>query len=129
DLGHAQYGLAAMTNAAETALIQGVDLYRAESQRMVAAYELHAAQLVAGGDGGALCGAALKAVSPDPMWEIGYNEFANRLGRSLPNARALVLTIRPTGSDHHMQWETLTHAEAGSAALDPVGEGGRAASR
>jgi hypothetical protein len=117
DLGHVQYGLAAMTNAAETARIQGVDLYSAESARLTAAYELHAQYL----DGKAvpswLCGGSLNAVSADPMWEIAYNEYATRSGLSLPNTQALVAKIRPTGADHHMVWETLTHAEVGSVGL------------
>jgi hypothetical protein len=119
DLGHAQYGLAAMTNAAETARIQGVDLYALESKRLAAAYELHATWLA--GDGGAnanlLCGVALNAVTPDPMWEIALNAVGARLGVSLPETQKLVAKIRPTGSNHHMEWETLTHGAIGSAGI------------
>src|SRR5262249_30732109 len=39
--GHAQYGVAAIINAAETAQIQGVDLFAAERKRLVAMLELH----------------------------------------------------------------------------------------
>jgi Alginate lyase len=39
DLEHVQFGLAAITNAAETARIQGVDLYREQSARLVACLE------------------------------------------------------------------------------------------
>jgi hypothetical protein len=42
DLEHVQYGLAAMINAAETARIQGVDLYAQESARIVACLEFNA---------------------------------------------------------------------------------------
>jgi Alginate lyase len=118
DFGHVQYGLAAMTNAAETARIQGVDLYSLESKRITTGYEFHARYL--NGDGqnpNGVCGAALNALTPDPMWEIGYNEYANRLGMALPETLKLINTIRPTGSDHHMQWETLTHAEVGSVGI------------
>jgi hypothetical protein len=59
-----------------------------------------------------------------PTWEIAYNEFANRLGMSLPNTKALVMAYRapalPTGwigAHHHMAWETLTHAEVGSVGI------------
>jgi hypothetical protein len=114
DLGHVQYGLAAMINAAETARIQGVDLYSEQAARIAAALEFHAQFL----DGAAvpswLCGGSLNAVSPDAMWEIGFNEYAGRLGMSLPNTQELVGKIRPTWADHHMDWETLTHAEIGS---------------
>jgi hypothetical protein len=117
DLGHVQYGLAAMTNAAETARIQGVDLYALESSRITAAYEFHAQYL----DGKAipkwLCGGSLNAKTPDPMWEVGYNAYAGREGLSMPSTQALLAEIRPTGADHHMVWETLTHAGVGSVGL------------
>jgi hypothetical protein len=114
DLGHVQYGLAAMINAAETALIQGVDLFGEQQRRLVAGLEFHANYL----DGAAvpswLCGGALTAVKFDPMWEIAVNELGTR-GESLPHAVALVAANRPTGADHHMAWETLTHAQIGGA--------------
>jgi hypothetical protein len=118
DLGHVQYGLAAMTNAAETALIQGVDLYATEAKRITAAYEFHAQYLDGKAVPGWLCGGSLNAKSPDPMWEVGYNEYAGREGLSLPNTKALLGKIRPTGADHHMVWETLTHAGVGSVGID-----------
>jgi hypothetical protein len=117
DLGHVQYGLAAMINAAETARIQGVDLYSEQATRIVAGLEFHAQYL----DGVAvpswLCGGTLTDVTPDPTWEIAYNEYATRLGRSLPETEKLIATIRPTQTDHHMVWETLTHAAIGDAGI------------
>lgn len=117
DLGHVQYGLAAMMHAAETARIQGVDLYSEQAARITAAFELHAGYLNAGAGAPSPCAAALVAVTPDPTWEIGYNEYANRLGDALPNTSKLLEAIRPTGTDHHMDWESLTHAEVGSVGL------------
>jgi hypothetical protein len=113
-----RYGLAAMTNAAETARIQGVNLYAQEMKRITTAYELHA-QYLSGmvTPPTTICGVALNAVTPDPMWEIGYNEYANREGITLSNTSRLVTMNRPTGEDHHMVWETLTHAEVGSAGI------------
>ena len=64
-----------------------------------------------------LCGGSLTAVTPDPMWEIGYNEYSDRDGLSLPNTKTLVAKIRPTNADHMMIWETLTHAEVGSIGI------------
>jgi hypothetical protein len=59
-----------------------------------------------------------------PTWEVAHNEFANHLGMSLPNTKALVLMYRapslPTnwvGAHHHMACETLTHAEVGSVGV------------
>ena len=39
DMDHVQYGLAAMMNGAETARIQGIDLYREQAKRIVACVE------------------------------------------------------------------------------------------
>jgi hypothetical protein len=48
------------------------------------------------------------------MWEIALNHFVNRLGDSLPETQKLVQSIRPTATTHHMDWETLTHANIGA---------------
>lgn len=117
DLGHTQFGLAAIVNAAETARIQGVDLYSAEAKRITAGLELHAKLLNGAPVPTNLCGGTLNAVTPDPMWEIAFNAFATRLGMPLPQTQQLVMRIRPTGVDHHMEWETLTHADVGSVGI------------
>ena len=117
--GHAQYGVAAIINAAETAGIQGVDLFSAEQKRLSAMLELHATYLnkypnAAPTD---LCSAAIAGLDADPMWEIGYNAYANVLKVSMPQTLKLVQSIRPTGATHHMAWETLTHGDIGAAGL------------
>ena len=117
DLGHVQYGLAAMTNAAETATIQGTLLFAEEPTRLRAAYEFHAQFLNGAAVPSWLCGGSLTTVSPDPMWEIGYNALVGRAGLDLPETKKLLPTIRPTGATHHMAWETLTHAGIGAAGL------------
>jgi hypothetical protein len=114
DLGHVQYGLAAMINAAETARIQGVDLYGEQKSRLVAGLEYHAAFLDGDAVPANLCGGKLNAVTPDPMWEIARNALETRLGAAMPKTDALVAKIRPTGTDHHMDWETLTHGDVGN---------------
>ncbi len=125
DFGHTQYGIASALNAAETALQQGVDLYNEQSRRLVAAMEFHASYLNGKAVPAWLCGGSL-TLSKDPTWEIGYNHFHNRMGQLLPNSLALIGTIRPTGTDHHMAWETLTHGELGARGLGSVAvEGGR----
>ena len=55
-----------------------------------------------------------------PTWEIAYNHFHNRLGHELPMTAAALARIRPTGVNHQMAWETLTHAELGAVGLPPV---------
>jgi hypothetical protein len=42
------------------------------------------------------------------------------LGINLPKMAALLPGNRPTGVNHDMAWETLTHAEVGSVGLPPV---------
>jgi hypothetical protein len=117
DLGHVQYGLAAMINAAETARIQGVDLYGEESKRITAGLELHAKYLNGAAVPSSLCSGTLTDPSPNPTWEIAYNHYANRAKVALPQAKALIAKIRPVDTDHHMDWETLTHAEVGSVGI------------
>ncbi len=114
--GHAQYGMAGIINAAETARIQGVNLFAEQEQRLTAMLEFHAKYLN-GASTSALCNTQIAGVSADPMWEIGYNAYANVLGASLPQTLSLVQKIRPTDATHHMAFETLTHANIGSAGL------------
>jgi Alginate lyase len=117
DLGHVQYGLAAMINAAETARIQGVDVYGEESTRITAGLELHAKYLNGAAVPSSLCTGTLTDPTPDPTWEIAYNHYANRAKVTLPQTKALIAKIRPVDTDHHMDWETLTHAEVGSVGI------------
>jgi hypothetical protein len=116
DFGHLQLGLSAMIDAAETAKIQGVDLFAEQSQRIVAGLEFHAQYLDGVAAPSWLCG-GMPNLSTEQMWEIGYNEYANRLGLSLPHTKNVIAKIRPTGTGKHMVWESLTHAEVGSVGL------------
>jgi Alginate lyase len=116
DSGHANMALAAMVNAAETARQQGVDLYAEQADRIMAALEYQAQFLPPN-----------HAPVPDhlafnkhPTWEIAYNHYHNRLGHKLPRMAAVLPTNRPTGVNHHMVWETLTHGDVGDVGLPPV---------
>jgi hypothetical protein len=116
DSNHANMGLAAMVNAAETARQQGVDLYAEQQKRIVAALEFQAQFLRPN-----------SAAPPKnlefhthPTWEIAYNHYHNRLGQDLPRMGAVLQKIRPTGVNHHMAWETLTHADVGAVGLPPL---------
>jgi hypothetical protein len=117
DISHAQYGLAGIINAAETAYIQGVDLYGEESDRIRHGLGFHAKYINGADVPDWLCGGNLKYNWGLPMWEIGFNHFATRLGFSMPQTEQLTLGVRPTSSDHHMAWETLTHGSIGWAGL------------
>lgn len=120
DLGHVQYGLAAMVNAAETAWQQGLDLYGAEAERMIAGLEFHAGYISGESVPSWLCGGSLNSVKADPMWEIAYNHFSNRMGVSMPFTEKVLGGLRPTSASHHMEWETLTHYNGTAAARSPA---------
>lgn len=113
DFGHAQLGLAAMINAAETAHIQGVKLYEEEADRIAQGLEWNAQWLDGVTAPSWLCGGSLTDATATEMWEIALNEFEGRLGRTMPHTKSLVGKVRPTGTNHHMVWETLTHAGVG----------------
>jgi hypothetical protein len=87
DLGHVQYGLAALIDAAETALIQGVDLYGEEQARLVAGLEFHANCLQGATVPSWLCGGTLTDVKFDPMWEIAVNELSTVRAGKPPDRR------------------------------------------
>jgi len=116
DSGHANLAFSGMVDAAETARQQGIDLYGEQAQRIMAAMEFQAQFLPPN-----------SAPAPEnlefnvhPTWEIAYNHFHNRLGFALPKMSAVLPKIRPTGVNHHMTWETLTHAGMGAIGLPPV---------
>jgi len=113
DFHHLEYGFAGLVDTAETAKIQGVDLYGEQAERIVAGLEFNASFLVGAPIPSWLCGGVLQLQSGH-SWEIAYNEYANRRGLSLPNTQKFIAKIRPTDADHHMVWETLTHAEVGA---------------
>jgi len=117
DFGHVQLGLSAMINAAETARIQGVDLYAEQADRIAKGLEWNAQWLDGVAPPSWLCGGTLTDAKPTHMWEIALNEYANRLGRSMPRTASLVTKVRPTGTNHQMIFETLTHASVGDAGL------------
>jgi hypothetical protein len=100
-----------MIDAAETARIQGVDLYSLEAPRITAALELHAGYITGKSTS---CAACALTVSTAGTWEIAYNAYVGRLAMPLPNVAQLITSIRPTGGDQYfIDFETLTHAQLG----------------
>ena len=118
DFGHTEYGIASALAVAEIAYQQGIDLYREQGERLRAAMEFHASYLLGKPVPGWLCNGTIDARTL-PTWEIGYNHFHDRMGRELPWSRQLLESqIRAgRGVDHHIVWETLTHAAAGGTGL------------
>ncbi len=116
DSQHASMAFSGMVDVAETARQQGIDLYSEAGKRIMAAMEFQAQYLPPN-----------NAKAPEnlefnlhPTWEIAYNHFHDRLGNSLPKMAPVIAGNRPTGVNHHMNWETLTHAGMGSIGLPPV---------
>ena len=116
DPHHANMAFASLVNAAETALLQGVDLYAEQGRRIVAAMEYQAQFLAPN----LTPAPANLEFSLQPTWEIAYNHFHTRLGVDLPKMAKVIPTNRPTQADlNHMVWETLTHGDVGAAGLPP----------
>lgn len=111
DPHHANMGFASIVNAAETAWLQGLDLYAEQAARITAAMEFQA-QFLAPNSTPA---PANLEFDLQPTWEIAFNHFHHRLGRELPLMAKVIPTNRPTGADlNHMVWETLTHGQVGA---------------
>jgi hypothetical protein len=127
DISHMAFGLGAMANAAETARIQGVDLYRDEQARIVAAYERNAGYVNQYLDRKDALGGAEPPSNWKPTgwvgstfrvgglgyrggWEVAYRHYAKIVGVSMPNTARLVARLRPSQPLFHTTWETLTHA-------------------
>ncbi|HEX7815288.1 alginate lyase family protein [Dyella sp.] len=115
DLEHTAYGLAAFINAAETARIQGVDLYSRGADRLKAAMEYHARLKNDPVVPNSICAGKLVGDLTGTL-EVGFNHYANRLGESLPQTASWLLPRRPTTGHFHYLWETLTHADTGTGA-------------
>lgn len=144
DFGHATMSIASISQAAETALIQGVDLYSEQETRLIASAEFMARYLVPHApDNNAqatipveswLCARRSEYVTKNgqrvpnntievqilPTWEILFNHYVTRKGRSMPSTAALLPRVRVGGSytDLQISWETLTHAGVGSVGLE-----------
>ena len=118
DLGHTGYGIASAISVAETAFQQGVDLYQEHSERLRAALEFHAGYLLDQPIPSWLCGGRLQRRLV-PTWEIAFNHYHARLGLPMPLSQRLIETrVRShRGVNHHVVWETFTHAKVGWAGL------------
>jgi hypothetical protein len=114
DLGHTTYGTAATSNAAETALLQGVDLWAEEQSRLATAFEFNTHLMLAGVKSPPdLCSGAAVHVAEYPSFEVALAALSGRRNVSLTNVLAHVLASVRTNKDpvdaHMMVFETLTH--------------------
>ena len=116
DAHHPGMGFASIVNGAETARQQGVDLYQEEGKRIMAAMEFYAKHLAPNN----VAVPANLTFSKLKTWDIAFNHFSKRLGISLPYTIKVIPTLRPTGTDHHMVWETLTHGDIGNIGIPAI---------
>ncbi|KAK2735875.1 hypothetical protein FQN57_001081 [Myotisia sp. PD_48] len=111
DLEHTGYSIASIAHVAETARIQGEDLYKTDiGTRLRWGIGFHSQF----GNGKAapswLCKGALK-LKFGPVTEVGYNALANRLGNSMPESKSYTESQRPAKNNGlFVAYETLTHA-------------------
>ena len=115
DLGHLTFGFASMLYTAETALIQGVDLYTPESRRIRAGLEYNA-RLQNGWAGDGICGGSVTRNMSETL-ELGYNHYVRRKGFTMPHTIQFITSKRPTNRGHHIVWETLTHGDVGAVGV------------
>jgi hypothetical protein len=116
---HLGMSYAALIDAAETARIQGVNLYREQDVRIMTGLgfaALNGSPVPSGLCRGSAAPPGDKLVLDKmPTWEIAYDEYATRAGQSLPELNELTQSIRPTGTFRQMAWETLTSFGTGKA--------------
>ncbi|MEV4175983.1 alginate lyase family protein [Nonomuraea sp. NPDC049709] len=110
DLTHTGYGLAAIAHIAETARIQGQDLYPEIADRLRHALGLHAKYQLGAAVPSWLCDGAL-TLGLGPVTEVGFNALNHRMGIAMTNTQTLTERQRPAGTNNlFVAWETLTHA-------------------
>jgi len=119
DFGHVQMGLASLINAAETAYIQGVDLYSEAQERLVPTLEFHTGYLTTHVTPAWLCDGTVNTKAEGATFEVAYNAYHNRLNVSLPNTwQHIVEVVRKLPNENDLLisiYETLTHGGSPSA--------------
>lgn len=114
DFGHTQFGLSSTMYIAETAFIQGIDLYQEEEPRLTAAMEFHAKYLLGAAVPDYICSGAGVKLSQSPTFEVGYNAYHHRRNVSLPETWQHLITQVRTMPDPEirliMVYEQLAHS-------------------
>jgi len=114
DASHMAMGLGAALSTAETASLQGLDLYGEQRQRLVTGMEYNARFINNPSAAGWACSRPLTlgGTGYKLTWEVGYHHYAGQQGALLPETKKLLGGLRPTGSVLFLNWETLTHGTA-----------------
>ena len=123
DPAHMAMGYGAMVNLAETARLQGDDLYNFGDvkNRITSSLELSGGYIIKALGGTVPTSSPSVCQQVDPVkntywkatWEIAYNQYANREGLAMPNTAALLKNyVRPSSSSAKaadgMDFEGLT---------------------
>ncbi|MFD7921869.1 alginate lyase family protein [Streptomyces sp. NPDC059740] len=111
DFTHTGYGISAISHVAETARIQGQDLYSTDiGERLRQALGFQSKYELGATPPSWLCGGSVNR-GLGPVTEVGFNALHNRLGIAMTNTQTLTEQQRPAGSNNlFVAWETLTHA-------------------
>jgi Ricin-type beta-trefoil lectin domain/Alginate lyase len=111
DFTHTGYGISSISHVAETARIQGQDLYPQVGERLRYALGFQSQYQLGASVPSWLCNGSLK-LGLGPITEVGYNAMHNRLGYGMTNTQTLTLQQRPAGTNNlFVAWETLTHGD------------------
>ncbi|MFI9384522.1 alginate lyase family protein [Kutzneria sp. NPDC052558] len=110
DFTHTGYGIASISDVAETSRIQGTDLYGGDiGTRLRYALGFQAQYELGAAVPSWLCGGAVNK-GLGPVTEVGYNALAYRGTNVMTNTKTLVTNNRPAGDNIlFVAWETLTH--------------------
>ncbi|MFD4640289.1 alginate lyase family protein [Lentzea sp. NPDC058436] len=110
DFAHTAYGLSAASHLAETAHIQGQDIWGEIKDRMRHAWGLHSKYQNGEPVPSWLCGGSYsRELGPTP--EVSYNALNTRMGIAMANTKIYTESNRPHATDNlFIAWETLTHA-------------------
>jgi hypothetical protein len=112
DLEHTGYSLASISHVAETARIQGEDLYKTDIGRRLR-YGLEFQARFSNGEAvpSWLCGGKLD-LTLGPVTEVGFNALSFRMGIDMPETRNWTLAKRPVRTNGlFVAFESLTHAQ------------------
>jgi len=110
DFTHTGYGLSSISHVAETARIQGQDLYLELKDRLRHALGFHAKYELGTAVPSWLCGGSVNR-GLGPVTEVGFNALNFRMGIAMTNTQNLTESRRPAGTNNlFVAWETLTHA-------------------
>jgi len=111
-------GFGACVNAAQTALIQGIDLFAEQQVRLVAAAEFASRYLLGAPQEAFLCSGHALSLDLVGTFEVAYARLAGGMGLPMPLTwQQIVKHVRPAASQDGIVsvYESLTHGLTGPA--------------